>query len=254
MDCIVAVHSDIGIQKTTNQDSLLVLQAKTGQGNIVLAAVCDGMGGLAMGEVASTMAVKALDQWFRQEMPQLLVAGLTPETLRESWGAMVYHLNRRVMEYGKEKGLNLGTTLVALLLVKEAYYIINVGDSRVYCVTGEIYQLTKDQTLVQREIDQGHITPQQALTDPQRNVLLQCVGVNSVVTADFFSGKTYPGAIYLLCSDGFRHKVTPAEMLQKLQPGLAKSEKDLKESLIYLTELNIKRLENDNISSIAIKI
>lgn len=92
----------------------------------------------------------------------------------------------KIKQYGAGQGVNLGTTVVALLVTDRRYYLMNVGDSRAYLVNDKLIQLTKDQTFVGREIELGHMTIEQAKTDPRRNVLLQCVGASEIVNPDMF--------------------------------------------------------------------
>src|SRR5699024_10334289 len=144
-----------------------------------LAAICDGMGGLAKRDVASAAMVRGLAQWFENELPGLLAAEFSAQALRDSWDQLVQDTARRISDYGAGIHVDLGTTAAVFLVIGNDYFIMNVGDSRVYAVTDQLYQLTKDQTYVQREIDLGRMTPEQAAVDPQRNVLLQCIGASS---------------------------------------------------------------------------
>lgn len=151
MNYLTAVHTDAGIRKSTNQDSALIETAATDYGQILLGVVCDGMGGLAKGEVASAMLAKAFSRWFHQEFPRLLYSGLEVNALRESWTNLILEQNQKISNYGLECNVSLGTTLAALLLVDNIYYIINVGDSRVYYTKDGFHQMTLDQTYVQRD-------------------------------------------------------------------------------------------------------
>ena len=99
--------SDIGIVKDTNQDSLLIKHADTPRGEVLLAIVCDGMGGLTKGEVASATVIKAFSDWFDTELeyelenPDMRVIG-------GKWSLMLKDLNARLLEYGKPCHTNLG--------------------------------------------------------------------------------------------------------------------------------------------------
>lgn len=253
MNFLTAYHTDVGIKKQTNQDSILIHQAQSDVGNVLLAVVCDGMGGLAKGEVASAMMIKSFSNWFCVELPVMLSEGFQPEALRASWENLVYTVNRKIGDYSDQTGVSMGTTCVALLVVDKTYYIMNIGDSRIYLISDNIYQLTKDQTYVQREMDLGHMTYEQAMQDPQRNVLLQCVGASSVIEPDFFMGDIDINQCYMLCCDGFRHVIDPSEFFQYLNPGVSNDPAVMKQNLVYLTELNKQRLETDNISAILIR-
>jgi len=251
---LTAWYTDRGIQKETNQDSALLLQADTPQGPVLLAALCDGMGGLEKGELASATAVRAFDRWFRQDLPVLLQQQDFAAALSESWTRLVNDLNHKLGSYGKLIHTNLGTTVVAVLLVGQTYYILNVGDSRVYLLADQLYQLTHDQTFVQQQIDQGLMNEQQAEYDPRRSVLLQCVGASPSVVPDFFAGAFQPGQRLLLCSDGFRHVISPNEIFAALSGYAAPGRADMAAGLHKLVELNKARLETDNITALLIHV
>lgn len=253
MNFLTAYHTDVGIKKKTNQDSLLIHQARTDLGNVLLAVICDGMGGLAKGEVASACMIRAFSDWFRLELPGLLSAGLSPEALRGSWEALVAHVNQKISDYSDRYNVSMGTTCVALLIVNETYYIMNIGDSRIYLISENIYQLTKDQTYIQREMDAGRMTYEQAMADPQRNVLLQCVGASAVIEPDFFMGDITINQCYMLCCDGFRHVINAREFFDILNPVNNTDPGGMQQNLVYLTELNKQRLETDNITAILIR-
>ena len=253
MNFLTAFHTDVGIKKKTNQDSLLIHQAQTDFGNVLLAVICDGMGGLAKGEVASACMIRAFSDWFRLELPSILSQGLRPEALRSSWEQLVRRVDQKIADYSCKYNVNMGTTCVALLIVDETYYIMNIGDSRIYLISNNIYQLTKDQTYVQREIDAGRMTYEQSLTDPQRNVLLQCVGASPVIEPDFFMGDVRINQTYMLCCDGFRHVIDAREFFDILNPDTNTDPGTMQSNLVYLTELNKQRMETDNITAVLIR-
>ena len=217
------------------------------------------MGGLAKGEVASAALIRAFSRWFEEDFPFILYKDREEEkmdhnALQKSWNQLVDGINEKIMEYGASCQAPCGTTLAALLLARGCYYIINVGDSRVYLLRDEMFSLTKDQTFVQREIDEGRMTPEEAAVHPQKNVLLQCIGASPVVVPDFFEGVYEAGDVFLLCTDGFRHVVTQDEFMKIIKPRSLSSEQEMKDAAVYCTELNKQRRENDNISVIITKV
>lgn len=253
MNYMTAAQTDIGTRKKTNQDSMIVMQAATDRGQVLLASVCDGMGGLAKGEVASAAMVRALEFWFTQKLPQLLEEGFEEEKLWTQWKVLVEETNERISNYGSTHHTALGTTCVAILLIDNKYYVLNVGDSRAYLLEDTIYQLTKDQTYVQREMDAGRMTYEQSLKDPYRSVLLQCIGASHIVNPVFNQGQFEPGTVFMLCCDGFRHVVLPEEFYQAFRPDLMKSTEIMKNRIADMIKLNIRRNEEDNISAILVK-
>lgn len=254
MNFQTANHTDIGIRKKTNQDSLLIEQAQTDNyGTVLLAVVCDGMGGLAKGEVASATMIRRFSAWFNTELPAMLQRGFNPDELRNSWEKMAVQTSNKILAYGDACGISLGTTCVCLLIISNCFYIMNVGDSRVYLLSDGIYQRTKDQSYCQREIDLGRMTPEQAAVDPQRSVLLQCIGAGEVVDPDFFAGTVNPGECYLLCSDGFAHVISPQEIYDNLNPAVSVNSAIMKQNLVKLIELDKQRGETDNITALLIR-
>lgn len=250
----IAAHTDTGIRKSKNQDGILMKVAHTDYGTIAFGAICDGMGGLHKGELASANMLRMLSLWFEVEFPEVLYRGLHMESLKESWNHLISNANRQLQSYGKKKSFRMGTTMVAVLLAGKTYYICNVGDSRIYRIKERVELLTKDQTFVQQEIDLGKMTYEEADTDSRRNILLQCVGASSIVKPDYYTGTMESESVFLLCSDGFRHVVKEEELLQNLIPEKMKTEYSMKKSLLYLTELNKSRMETDNISSALIYV
>lgn len=254
MNFLTSIYTDVGIKKKNNQDSALILKAETDRGEVLLAVICDGMGGLAKGEVASAAVIHAFNSWFKKVLPILVYSGIDTENVFGTFEDIVLEMNERIVSYGTENGVSLGTTVTAMLLFDNIYYIINVGDSRAYKLSDNIYQLTKDQSYVQREIDLGHMTPEEARSSPHRNVLLQCVGASKSVKPDFYTGKVDIGDCFLLCSDGFRHVVSPTELFEKMNPFALTDEQVMKKTLAYFTELNKNRHETDNITAMLIKV
>lgn len=253
MNFLTAHHTDVGTRKKTNQDSMLVMQAETGAGQVLLASVCDGMGGLAKGEVASSGVIRSFSQWFETELPRILALEDPRDRIFSSWEKIAFACNTRIGYYGRQNGVSMGTTLVAMLFVKNRYYIINIGDSRAYCISDRVYQLTKDQTFIQREMDMGRMTYEEAMNSPQRNVLLQCVGASDYIEPDFFEGEFYPNQTFMLCSDGFRHLISEAELFDQLNPNALVSEDVMHDKEVFLVELNKSRRELDNITVALVK-
>ena len=248
MNFIISANTDVGISKSTNQDSLTNMVVNTPQGRMAFAVLCDGMGGLDKGEVASASVIHAFRKWVVEELPILCEAPLEDATIRSQWESIITQQNQTIKAFGARQGVRLGTTSDVMLLTQTRYYILNVGDSRAYELTTGIRQITSDQTFVAREIAMGHMTQEEADHDSRRNVLLQCVGASDEVYPDMFFGDVQQNAIYMLCSDGFRHEITAAEIFDKLQPGVLFDDYTMQKNTISLIELNKQRQERDNIS------
>lgn len=254
MEYSATYNTDIGIRKSTNQDSLAIRIIDSPEGKVAFAIVCDGMGGLAKGELASKEVIDAFCNWFDYEFCAQIVDGtFSALRLRDDWNSIIQSENRLLGIYGSDHNIMLGTTVSAMLMYKDEFYIVHVGDSRVYELANEVRILTKDQTFVAREVAAGRMTPEEAKVDPRRSVLLQCVGASAKVTPDFLKGKVQRNAVYFVCSDGFRHQISDEEIMSKLGPKNTPSTEELKYGCVYLTELVKNRRETDNITVAAIK-
>ena len=257
MEFTLAAYTDPGVCKPINQDSFALRRVEGESGRQgVLAVVCDGMGGLDRGEVASGMLMAAAGTWFDETFPRIMEHGLTGEEMdrvRREISQGVAQVDRRLVELGRESGSPLGTTLALFLAVDGTYLTAHVGDSRVYEITRTARRLTRDHSLVEREVALGNLTPQEALHHPQRNVLLRCVGAQEGVEVEFGAGTVAPGGLYLLCSDGFVHALSPQEMAGGLsiQPG--EGQLELAARLQALTECCKERGERDNITAVAVR-
>ena len=175
-----AYHTDVGIKKKNNQDSLAIKIAETPNGQAAFAIICDGMGGLAKGELASKEVINAYCGWFEHDFVKLVRTGtFNTAILKEQWDRIAVTENEKLKAYGESRGIMIGTTLSAILMYEDRYYIIHVGDSRVYELTDKMEQLTQDQTLVAREIAAGRLTPEQAENHPARWCLAEVCNVHS---------------------------------------------------------------------------
>ena len=174
MKYCAAYYSDIGIQKETNQDSLLLVQrGQTQDDEAVLAVICDGVGGLKMGERSSAAVVTAFRDWFDERVEELYEQEEPETELFDDWDNLIQSLHIRLKDYSEKAGFRSGTTVEAVLFMKGRYYICHVGDCRTYIISDTLTQLTTDHTIVQRELTEGKLTPEQARKDSRQSLLLQ---------------------------------------------------------------------------------
>ncbi len=245
---IITANTDIGLTRETNQDSVAVKVMQTPLGRMALAVLCDGMGGLSRGELASAEVIRAFDGWVQNRLPTLCETGLSDAVIRREWESLIQEQNRKLQIYGSRSHLRLGTTVVALLLTQTRYYLLNVGDSRAYILTDHLEQMTRDQTFLAREIARGNMTPEQAKTDERRSVLLQCVGASEEVYPEMFFGDVTTGAVYMLCSDGFCHEITTEEIFEAFNPQHLSDRQSMNRRSEELIRRNKQRMEKDNIT------
>lgn len=251
MHYTATAETDIGISKDTNQDSILIKHGKCLKGEILMAIVCDGMGGLSKGELASATVIREFSKWFDDELPYEL-ENPDMQVIGGKWSLMLKDLNIKIFEHGHRRNINMGTTFTGMLFVDDKYVIVHVGDTRAYQIGNSIKQITKDQTFVSREIERGTMTKEQAKTDKRRNMLLQCIGASDVLEPEIIIGKSEKGA-YMICSDGFRHEIDDREIYESLNPVNLVNSESMHSNSKYLIELVKQRKEKDNISVILIK-
>ena len=250
--------TDIGIVRKTNQDSLLIQKAETPVGEIVLAAVCDGMGGYMQGELASKICVLELRRWFQTAFPALMPLVLNGEeeefeqAVFGQWEEVIRSVNAQLVALGESKNQLMGTTATVFLLAGNRYLAAHVGDSRGYLIQeSQLIQVTEDQSFVAREVREGRMTAEEALTDKRRSILLETVGVTEELHILMYSG-ILGDETMLLCSDGFWHYAQKNELCGLLSPQGVSDVFALHSILLYLVEEIKKRGERDNITVVAV--
>ncbi len=202
----IAMNCSQGSVRKTNQDACCLMVAQSRFGEIVMVVVCDGVGGLCRGELASTMVVDGFAHWFAEELPLLsdrMHRGFDPMIVQQSWDDLLADLNKAIREYGARQNALMGTTFTGLLLCETTYVVGHVGDCRAYVVQGDaIRQITEDQTLLARMRAEGVAEDDQSSQTHLQNVILQAVGTERVLKPAFYVGPGTTGDIYVLCSDG----------------------------------------------------
>ncbi len=204
-----AAISHTGKIRSNNQDS--------GYSGANLFAVADGMGGHAGGDVASSIAVQRLEPLDR--------AYTSTDDAQASLQAAVTTAAGDLIRAAKERPelAGLGTTVSAIIMVDEYAVIGHIGDSRIYLFRDdELTQITTDHTFVQRLVDSGRITPEEARYHPRRSVLMRVLSdMDNDPELDMFVMHTQPGDRWLLCSDGLSGVVDELHIAKVMRQGLA---------------------------------
>jgi protein phosphatase len=177
-------------------------------GDIYLLAVADGLGGRPAGDVASQMGVIELEATVKAFIGKLPEKDLLAQAVAKA-NREIYLLSKENPEY---KGM--GTTMVAALVSANKAVIANTGDSRAYLIGDGIMQITRDHSLVQEMVEQGDISGEEALRNPQKNIVTRVLGTVLEANPDFFEIKL-DGKILLLCSDGLTNTLSDTE-IQKI--------------------------------------
>jgi protein phosphatase len=213
----------------------------------VLFMVADGMGGAAAGEVASEMAVTTVLAEMRQRWRGQPAHGALPfvDAMRAATQSANASIHRHASEHAELRGM--GTTATIAGLLGDTLYLAQVGDSRAYLVRdGAAIQITKDQSLMQRLLDAGEITREEAEQSERRNIILQALGPESVVKVDITHQRVRRGDTLILCSDGLSSLVRAEQIAQ-----VVRDEPELERVCGRLIELANAAGGPDNITVVA---
>lgn len=204
----LASMSDVGLTRQLNEDNWGWARLSD---RASLYVVADGMGGHAGGEVASALAVRTLCQVAREAEEAAPDGDDAVERLLD---ASFQTANNTVKEHADARGTDMGTTLVCLLVIDgRTGFLANVGDSRGYLYRdGSLEQISRDHSLVQKMVERGRITAEEARNHPHANILLRTVGTERDIEIDIFRVPLRPGDKVLMCTDGLWGEVEDHEI------------------------------------------
>lgn len=245
MKIVSAGQTNIGRKRKVNQDSFLMEPSSR------LFVVADGMGGHAGGETASKLTVETVIQSILTDK----ASSIAMEPADLVMGA-VHRANTAVYSVAeKNKALaGMGTTVVTMYFDAGKLFVGHVGDSRVYMLKKhQIWQITRDHSLVNEKLKAGIITRDQLKKDKSRNVITRSVGFESSVLVDVYQKEASPGELYLACSDGLSGLVDDQEILATANE-LAWDGEDLTPLVNKLIEKANANGGDDNVTVVAVRI
>jgi len=228
-----ALRSDVGLLREGNEDS-----AYAGPR---LLAIADGMGGHAAGEVASAVAISAIAPLDRRDLTR-------GADMLDALAAAVASARNTLhdMSLADPAVEGMGTTLTALLWAGAQVAVCHIGDSRAYLLRdGDLYQITRDHTLIQSLVDEGRLSPAAAANHPQRSLIMRALQGSTDADPDLAMHDAFVGDRYLLCSDGLTDVVTDQAVHHVLS-----TVADADEAVDQLIELAIRNGGPDNITCI----
>ncbi len=254
--------SDKGEFRKSNQDCLYAnsMYVKAADGtdtgeNIFLGVVCDGMGGLSHGEVASSTVVRAFADWFENRLPEIPRDESFGQNVAVCWQQLITDSNEKLRDIAAQNAQSMGTTLSALLLTENKFYAAQIGDSRVYVGNrneGFFVPLTTDHSYVADMVAKGLMTAEEARLSNEKNILTRCIGVMKDVQADYYSGDLCGGDYFVICSDGFCSGTLPADIIQNM--GVTDG-KPLRQGMIENAIANRRAGgERDNITAVLVAV
>jgi protein phosphatase len=232
-----AAVSDRGRKRTSNEDSY-GFSVEHG-----VYVVCDGMGGAAAGEIASSLAV--------DEIMRLVAGSAAGRPARPEMESAIAAANQAIYSRAQRnhKLSGMGTTMVVLVAEERLVRVFNIGDSRCYRLRGRrLEQVTLDHSLVEEQVRQGRMTIADALRSPLRNVITRALGTQCQVTPDIFELEADPGDLFLLCSDGLTR-----ELADSLIESLLSIDLPLDELCERLVGAANKAGGHDNITAVLVR-
>lgn len=203
MDFGAATHP--GYVRATNEDGFFASRDQA------VFAVADGMGGHEKGEVASQLALEAI------ELHADAIAHAVPAELPTNLHQALQDANAAILSRAESQSQDarsrMGTTMVLATICGDRLYFAHIGDSRLYLLRGDmLIQLTRDHSLVQTMVDRGEITPEEAAIHPLRHQITRVVGGDDVISPEIASQTLEPGDVILLCTDGLSGLVDPEKL------------------------------------------
>lgn len=249
--------TDLGRTRDHNEDTFLVADLSTRSASLQpevrdhvigprgsLFMVADGMGGAAAGEIASRMATDAIYQYLTREWTT--DPDVSEDRFAEHVRMAVEQANRQIYEFAREHAevRGMGTTATVAGVYGSNLFLAQIGDSRAYLDrNGKVIQLTKDQSLMQRLVDAGELTEEEAEQSERRNIILQALGPDPQVKVDLTWQPLRRGDVLVLCSDGLSGLVRREEIA-----GVLAEEPDLARACSRLIDLANERGGPDNIT------
>lgn len=235
----VGTVSDAGIKKDINEDEFVFKIVETKENSFGIFAVADGVGGLCEGKLASSFAISQLNKWWEDEFKANFE---DKEYVVSSLIKCIKNTNTRLLEKNEQDSKKRATTISVLFIYKQEYFVVHIGDSRIYEINRKITQLTKDHIAI---VDQS------AGSDMiRRSVLTQCIGVKGEILPFCSNGQIKKNSVFLVCSDGAYKKIPDEEILKTVKA----NKPHVQEMCKTLVNAAKERRESDNITVIAVNI
>lgn len=239
---VFAIGSDVGQLREENQDCCDAFRV----GDAYFCVVADGMGGYKGGSIASRIAVDCVRRLVEEEYKETMSESSLLALLNSCFVLANSEILQRSIKDVELSGM--GTTMVLAAVRKKRLLVLNIGDSRAYLIKDDgIEQITKDQSYVQHLVDLGEITEEEAKRHPQKNIIMQAVGVSTAVAPDVYP-LAYPDGTLLLCSDGLSNMVEDGEIAQ-----VVNSSAELPQKLEKLISLANEAGGRDNITAVLLQ-
>lgn len=211
----IIARTDPGMVRSSNQDSYAAGEFRNG---VAWAVVCDGMGGNVGGNIASSTAVRSISErittGYRENM--------SSSSIRNLLITAITNANFEIFDMAANNPdlTGMGTTVVAAIMDNDNLYVAHAGDSRAYIVSRDsITQVTRDHSVVQKMIENGEITEEEAVRHPSKNLITRALGVDENLRVDFNEVTLNAHDMLLICTDGLTNYVKDEDILSTILEG-----------------------------------
>lgn len=226
--------SDIGICREVNQDAILFHKIEQQGESFAIGAVCDGVGGMQSGEEASALVIDGIEQWFAQICEWIDIAKVECDVLFAHLKDAAEQWNGNVIEYCKSHQIRSGTTMSVIMAIRDRFYILHVGDSRIYRYNQHLEKLTMDDVFIK------------SVDGKERPYLTNYMGKSGHLSFTTVCGRLNKNDVFIYCSDGFYHKFEETDMERYWNDYKKNQPLDqICKNAVYTME---ERRETDNIS------
>ena len=211
----IIARTDSGKVRSSNQDSYAAGEFRNG---VAWAVVCDGMGGSVGGNVASSTAVRSISERITTAYRE----NMSSSSIRNLLVTAITNANYEIydMTVANPDLAGMGTTVVAAIMDEENIYVAHAGDSRAYVVGKQtIRQLTRDHSVVQKMVENGEITEEEALRHPSKNLITRALGVDENLRVDFTEEPCGEKCMLLICTDGLTNYVSDEDIHKTILEG-----------------------------------
>ena len=210
----IVAKTDKGRVRDSNQDAYAVGEFPD---EVAWAVVCDGMGGEAGGNIASALAVKVISDKINASYRE----NMKDSSIKNMLHSALVAANMEVFDMADSNSdlHGMGTTVVCAIVKDSKAFIAHAGDSRAYVYDGRLMQVTTDHSLVQKLLDSGRITKEEAEHHPYKNRITRAIGVDKNIEIDFDEIELNDDDVLILCTDGLSNYVTDDELIGEVQDG-----------------------------------
>ena len=219
--------------RRVNQDSITLQRMVTRKGVVTMVLLCDGMGGMDAGEIASGYVAERMAVWFYDALPGVLKSGYRSWKVSKSLQRALFRIHEDLRQYGENRGLHCGTTFTLLLIAGKNYQVFHLGDSVAYRLGRRCRRITDFHT------KDGGVT--------------KCIGIGRYHKPQERHGRIFGAKDYLLCSDGMRHFLKEQDLQRALQRDEITDRSLAERALQNLARVAARRGESDNMSAVYLR-